>query len=167
MKFQYHRLLSNFQIDALQEDIKANIDQFGLHYSDLTYLRYGGLRSGRTLWLKHENADWQLLDTTVRARAVVKQCASEISASPTFGKCYIHKLLPGNRIFPHTDRLAYHSKVDRFHLYLDIPPKVEIDHFGPKIEPYSFIQFNHHQIHSYQNYSSSDLYFVVFDLFKA
>ena len=167
MKFEHRRLLSSFEVAAILEDLHTNADQFSLHYSDLRYLRYGGLRSGRTLWLKHENADWLLSDTTVRSCSVIKNCAFEVNGSAKFGKCYLHRLSPGDQIFPHTDRIAYHTKVDRFHLYLEIPSGVEIVHEGPFIQPFSFIQFNHYQIHSYKNNSSSDLYFVVFDLFKA
>lgn len=166
MPYHFYRNLIPKEILALTEELISSLSLFGPHETSEEFSKHGGLREGLTLWIQHnDHSGFEDLGIP-NTYEVLRTLASEIKPNPKFGRVYIHKLPPGKVIHSHIDNFPYHDKIDRYHVYLDIPERVLIHHNGKEILPYSVIQFDHKSEHMYVNNSEESLYFMVFDLYK-
>lgn len=153
---------------------------FKNHYLGNPELRDSALKDGKSIWLHGDlpNKHWAdihygnipdnrffIEDKAPFLCNYIKE-AGKFLGSENFGRAYIYSLGPGKKIARHIDIKEYYRKINRYHLYFDIPDGVKIEHSGATIFPYTMIQFNPRLPHSYENNSSSNFVFVVFDIFK-
>jgi len=89
------------------------------------------------------------------------------------GRCYWHKLSPGQQIRPHLDMLDYvddDTVVTRYQVYLDIPNGVNLVFDEKKHRPddwaRSLVGFCYSKLHAYENRSLEDFYILVFDILE-
>lgn len=92
---------------------------------------------------------------------------------PKLGRCYWHKLAPGQQIKPHRDTLGYVSDdtvLTRYQIYLDIPDDFDLIFDEEKQQPdrwaRSLVGFCYKKLHSYSNRSQKDFYILVFDILE-
>lgn len=126
------------------------------------------LNEGASVWIHHATKDQTIAyqEELPKTIAIVKKIAHEIEPNPIFGRIYLHLLPTGKKIFKHVDIEEYFYQTRRYQIYLDIPEGMEIVHSGDPINPDSVIFFDPIQPHAYYNRSQSDVFFIVFDLFK-
>lgn len=82
------------------------------------------------------------------------------------GRSYITILDTNKIVYPHIDIGLYHNNVDRYQIYLMVPPilaKIENDH---TITEGDCLLFSANKLHGYHNNSDTPLIVIVFDLFK-
>jgi hypothetical protein len=128
------------------------------------------LDEGRTVYLRQRSIDGIITD---RFDLVpnTKKLLDSIIAPHHYGRCYWHKLMPGESIKPHKDRMFPFIKrgelEHRYQIYLDGDDtiKLMIDGKHTTGSKYSncLIDFDLKQKHSYLNTSSEPWYLLVFD----
>lgn len=89
------------------------------------------------------------------------------------GRCYWHKLAPGQQIRPHLDDLVYADDdviVTRYQVYLDIPDEFDLifDEKRQRTDQWarSLVGFCYNKMHAYKNRSQEDFYILVFDILE-
>ncbi len=157
------RYLTIEEIRNIRHEIAQSNHLFGNHADDDKYKRIGLLRSGVTVWLSKENEQTYNVESFPTIWKIIK----EVAKDKKIGRAYIHQLRPTNNIPLHTDNYrTYYNAIDRYHVYLSIPTELEILHTGEPIEANSLMLFNHKGFHRYDNKSTQNTFFVVFDVYK-
>jgi hypothetical protein len=149
------------------EEITNIGDLFGDHYAGNPKYTGSALKDGKSVWLHSPNpeTDFLLKDRTPFIISFLKSVSENIGLT-TFGRAYIYNLGPGLEIFKHSDTLKYYHITRRYHVYLNIPKDVIIEHSGPPIQSNTIIPFNPLLDHAYKNMSNESLIFIVFDLYQ-
>ena len=156
------KYLSEDERQQLHTEISGFDDLYQSHYISKIQQMYAELREGRTVWLRTDTGDG--LEYT--KFPILYKIICYVCKNPNLGRIYIHRLKPGDKIYKHKDTERYHSLIQRYHIYLELPDEVVIKYNGDKIDPWSVISFDHTEYHSYDNRSSNEIKFIVFDIFK-
>lgn len=161
------RPLSDTEINVLRKEYNQLSEKnLKKHSSTETYNKWGGLRDGKSVWLHDVQGDFVNQKEFSGIIKIIKSIKEELNYK-SIGRCYIHKLDPGMKIYPHTDkREPYFYEIDRFQLYLSKPQNLSIIQKGSTVEENSLIFFNHLIKHSYYNESEESFILTVFDFFK-
>jgi hypothetical protein len=156
--------LSQTEVDNINDIIENSYHLFTKHNV------YGGyeIGTGRSLWLhpREFNRDYIKYDIDVTAVInTVEKFRQANFPDAKIGRCYIHRLLPGDIVYRHRDLIdgIYFKITKRFQLFLNIPSGMYIES-DPYPKENTIFLFNHKENHEYKNNGSDPLSFVVFDL---
>jgi hypothetical protein len=156
--------LSQTEANDIKEVIKNSSDLFTKHNV------YGGyeIGTGRSLWLhlREFNSDYITYDVDITPVVdTVEKFRQDNFSNAKIGRCYIHRLLPGDIVHRHRDLIdgVYFQITKRFQLFLNIPNGMYIES-DPYPKENSIFLFNHKENHEYKNNGNEQLAFIVFDL---
>lgn len=162
------RKLTDIEQHNIYQDLERIEDCFDLHSPNSEkYMKYGGLRDGKTVWLHGIDGEFSHKDKAENIINFINQYAI-LSGHDKIGRTYIHKLTPGQQIFKHKDiDEEYFYRIDRYQIVLDLPDTVKINQKGSIVSDFSLVYFNHFIQHAYSNNSNKNWYLIVFDLYKS
>ena len=156
--------LSKVEVKTINDVIEKSIDLFTKHNV------HGGyeIGTGSSLWLHLREFNSKFLEYNVNVKPiidVVEKFRQSNFPDAKIGRCYVHRLLPGQLVYRHKDLIdsVYFQITKRFQLFLNIPNGVYIES-NPYPSEDSIFLFNHKENHEYKNNSNETLAFVVFDL---
>lgn len=163
------RRLSPEETISITNEILDAPDQWWREHVDTDHYRlYGALRGGRTIYLRKQER-YEVTDAWNHF-ATVRNIVEEYSSNYSIGKCYLHRLLPGQIISPHNDlsTSATEQIQKRIQIYINIETGVEIILDGAVFNvselQNTILDFDLKLNHAYYNNSVAPLYLFVFDL---
>lgn len=161
------RKLTDIERHSIYQDLERIEDCFDLHSPNSEkYMKYGGLRDGKTVWLHGINGEFLHRDKAENIINFIDQYA-KLTEDRKIGRAYIHKLKPSQQIYKHKDiDEEYFYHIDRYQIILDLPKRIEIHQKGRIVSDFSLVYFNHFIQHAYSNKSDKNWYLIVFDLYK-
>jgi len=131
------------------------------------------LEDGKTVYLNQcENDSLKFVKHCFDLVPETKKIIDSIIVAPYHvGRCYWHRLMPGDCILPHSDKdvlFVKNKKLERrYQIYLDNNDdiKMMLDNDFVKGSKYSncLVDFDLRQMHAYKNTSSAPWYLLVFD----
>ena len=162
------RKLTSLEISDLKEELANNDSLWIYHASDL---RLTSLKDGKSIHLQWCNDKLQVVTDNWKHFPETQQLLKSIVGDNTLGRVYWHRLLPGDKINPHTDAnipfVQSNKLIRRYQIYLDIDTNVEIFFDNRIIDinqiSNSIIDFPLKSMHYYKNNSNSIVYLLVFD----
>jgi hypothetical protein len=170
------KYLDSKTIFELNQELSVNKDNplWGAHISNNSYMKFGQLRHGKTMWL--ECVSLSLMHSSRNLEYFPKsfEIIKELSGINDYGRCYWHTLPPGAVIERHRDVDSSHSYFDfvenRYQIYLDIPDEAIVVIDDTLQDPSKFrnciLDFNMTRPHYYKNNSKRDFTFAVIDILK-
>ena len=87
--------------DITTEIMSVSESWWQTHVNTNHYRLCGALRDGSTIYLRKQER-YEVTDAWNHF-ATVRNIVEEYSSNYSIGKCYLHRLLPGQRISPHND----------------------------------------------------------------
>ena len=162
------RKLYPIEITYLKDELEMNSPLWHNHASDL---KLTSLKDGKSIHLQWCNDELQVVTDNWKYFPKTQQLLKSIVGDNTLGRVYWHRLLPGNKIYPHTDANIPFVKsgelLHRYQIYLDIDKNFRIIFENQLIDgniiSNSIIDFPLKSTHCYNNNSNSTLYLLVFD----
>ena len=131
------------------------------------------LKDGKTIHVKTIDNYLKLLHDQFYMFQKTHEIVVTISGNRTIGRCYWHRLRPGDTIMEHTDSVltfVEDGQLDtRYQIYLDCPDNlIVIDGVERNAKEFenSIVDFDLRMPHSYRNGGNTDWYFFVFDVMK-
>jgi hypothetical protein len=154
-------------------EIIDNKNSFTLHSYDQAYIHSGPLRECVTAYLINPNRPHCQVDNIKFAKTFqllykLKEIVDQTN-NKILTRAYVTCLTPGKQIYAHSDTNgSYWNFIDRYQFFYtgnDEMIQLVNNTLFP-MKPGYLYHFDHHQIHSYQNNSSEDLFLMVFDISK-
>jgi hypothetical protein len=171
-KSQVVRQLTIDEVQDILLEIESLSDCWGTHRSA------GALRYGKTAYLQlilsnqFKLRDWAVELSNFDKCPKTHNILQKIADGRPLGRCYWHRLMPGDKIEPHDDtalvstlagRLAH-----RYQIYLDSDPNfilsIDDELISSEQWEYSIIDFALTKRHYYQNNSNKPWFLLVFDV---
>lgn len=167
---QIIRPLTEYEISTIQREIASAPD--GVWGDHANKHQLTALKDGKTVYLNNITTRGmkRLLCRHARYFPGTLQIIKDIAWPKRLGRCYIHKLQPGDKILKHVDTLLIASMCieRRLQIYLDVPSPVELclDNQMQNASKYinTLVDFALHLPHSYINTSKTPWVFLVFDV---
>lgn len=102
---------------------------------------------------------------TMKAITNISEC---INDKTIFGKVVIWKIEKGGAVLPHRDVYDYHKLVYRYVINVNITTDstIRVDNNRIICDPGDIFLLEHDQLHEFVNGQGSDMYFIVFDIYK-
>jgi len=161
------RKLTKDEITDLISEIKLD-PKWVKHYDGVT-----ALQDGTTLYLQQFNQEaTKLIFSNFKKYPKTHAIIKNIAGDAPLGRCYWHKLMPGDKINRHDDLDQLHvingSLANRYQIYLkgDDNFLLEMDNAvkSSKDLEFSVVDFALTNTHFYQNNSNQPWVFLVFDV---
>jgi len=129
------------------------------------------LQDGKTVYLNQCSDSLEFVKARFDLLPKTKKIIDSVIAPHYAGRCYWHRLMPGDGIMPHTDASLGFIKEDklehRYQIYLDSSDdiKLMLDGKLDQGSKYSncLVDFNLLKPHAYKNTSTEPWYILVFD----
>jgi len=168
--FKQIRQLSLFEISTLFEELEDNNNLWSIHDKP----ENTALSHGQTIWINNCTSNLEPIVNRFHFFPQTFQILQTVSQNRTIGRCYWHKLMPGDEIKRHHDRELTFVKnkqlKSRCQIYFESKYEYCFESKDIKIDmksiENSIVRFNLLQPHYYKNESDTPWIFLVFDLIK-
>ena len=166
--FKQIRPLSLFEISTLFGELKDNNNLWSIHDKP----EYTALRHGQTIWINNCTSNLKIVVDRFHLFPQTLQILQTISQNRTIGRCYWHKLMPGDQIERHHDRELTFVKnkqlESRCQIYFESKHQYCFESNDTRINmksiENSIVKFDLLQPHYYKNESDTPWIFLVFDV---
>lgn len=165
------RKLTDTEVSHLITELKLFDNLWAPHnpkYKDVPT----ALRDGKTVHIQLYNPNTGIIDYSIFDRCpYTYKILSGIACSDKIGRCYWHRLLPGDEIVKHNDsnllQVQNGSLSHRYQIYLNGDPDYQLEINEVTIDTIdwsnSVIDFALEKTHYYSNNSQQPWIFLVFD----
>jgi len=171
------RDLSNIEIDTIVSELNGAPEEAWVTHASKRHLHRTHLREGRSIhlhFIDQNSMTCVLVDDVSYHSFFPKtiEMLKELAGPNLLGRCYFHRLTPGQQILRHNDSWVTQAMPikHRMQMYLDIPDNsiLILDGKSQDIGAYKYklIDFALNLDHYYKNNGSNPWIFLVFDILE-